>query len=92
MKRTRPILIRITTVPISLRLLLKGQMRFMKEQGFDVIMISADGKEAEVLEELEGCEMITLPMERSVSPLNDLRSLSRLIRIFRNIQIGRAHV
>jgi glycosyltransferase involved in cell wall biosynthesis len=78
-------------VPISLRLLLKGQMRFMKEQGFDVIMISADGKEAEVLEELEGCEMITLPMERSVSPLNDLRSLSRLIRIFRNIRPDIVH-
>lgn len=91
MERTKPLLVRITTVPISLRLLLKGQMRFMKEQGFDVVMISSEGKDAEVLEDLEGCEMITLPMERSVSLFKDLRALFRLIRIFRNLQPDIVH-
>lgn len=91
MERQKPLLVRITTVPISLRLLLKGQMRFMKEQGFEVVMISSNGKDADVLEELEGCEMITLPMERSVSPFKDLRSLFRLIRIFRNLQPDIVH-
>ena len=38
-------LIRITTIPMSLKHLLKGQMAFMSENGFDVIMISSDGKE-----------------------------------------------
>ncbi|MEP0711530.1 MAG: glycosyltransferase family 1 protein, partial [Algoriphagus sp.] len=40
-----PKLIRITTVPISLKLLLAGQMKFMREQGWDVLMVSADGRE-----------------------------------------------
>ena len=38
-------IIRITTVPISLKYLIKGQMRFMSKNGFEVTMISADGEE-----------------------------------------------
>jgi hypothetical protein len=34
-------LIRITTVPMALKHLLKGQMSFMSKNGFDVIMISS---------------------------------------------------
>lgn len=35
---SKPKLIRITTVPISLKTLLKGQHRFMSENGFEVII------------------------------------------------------
>lgn len=38
-------LIRITTVPISLKLLLKGQHHFMSKNGFDVIGVSNPGQE-----------------------------------------------
>lgn len=34
----KPKLIRITTVPVSLKTLLKGQHRFMSESGFDVVI------------------------------------------------------
>ncbi|MFM2146545.1 MAG: hypothetical protein RL732_1381 [Bacteroidota bacterium] len=91
MERTRPLLVRITTVPMSLRLLLKGQMRYMKEQGYDVVMISSGGKDADSMEDLEGCEMITLPMQRSIHPWKDLQSLFRLVRIFRNLQPDIVH-
>lgn len=40
-----PKLIRITTVPLSLKLLLSGQMKYMKAAGWDVQMVSADGKD-----------------------------------------------
>jgi len=36
-------LIRITTVPQSLRGLLKGQLKFMSENGFEVIGVSNPG-------------------------------------------------
>ena len=38
-------IIRVTTVPMALKYLLAGQMKYMREQGFDVIIVSADGKE-----------------------------------------------
>ncbi len=76
-------LVRITTVPMALRYLLPGQMRFMKNNGFDVLMISADGKErAEVIKN-EDCRHIVVPMTRRITPLQDLYCLFQLIRIFR---------
>ncbi|HCX75005.1 MAG TPA: glycosyltransferase family 1 protein, partial [Algoriphagus sp.] len=38
-----PKLIRITTVPLSLNLLLSGQMKYMKDKGWEVIAVSSDG-------------------------------------------------
>jgi len=87
----KPKLVRITTVPISLRLLLKGQMKHMKEQGFEVVMISSPGDDASIVEQQEGCEMITLPMERKVSLLADLQSLVRLKRILKNLEPDIVH-
>ncbi|MDB5203132.1 MAG: capsule biosynthesis protein CapM [Ferruginibacter sp.] len=76
-------LIRITTVPMSLRYLLPGQMNFMKENGYDVLMISADGKELEEVISNEKCRHQVVPMTRSITPFQDLKCLIQLIRIFR---------
>lgn len=76
-------LIRITTVPMALRYLLPGQMHFMAASGFDVLMISADGKELRDVIEHEKCRHIIVPMTRKITPLQDLACLFKLIRIFR---------
>jgi glycosyltransferase involved in cell wall biosynthesis len=76
-------LIRITTVPMALRYLLPGQMRFMAANGFDVIMISADGKELKDVIENEECPHIIVPMTRKITPFRDLKCLFSLIRIFK---------
>jgi len=76
-------LIRITTVPMALRYLLPGQMRFMAANGFDVLMISADGKELADVIKQEQCRHIMVPMTRKITPFQDLRCLFALIRIFR---------
>lgn len=77
-------LIRITTVPISLKSLLTGQMRYMREKGLKVLMISADGKErAEVIRD-ENCPHRILPMTRAITPWQDLKCLWQLVKLFRN--------
>lgn len=76
-------LIRITTVPMALRYLLPGQMHFMAENGFDVLMISADGKEIRDIIKNEQCPHIIVPMTRKITPFRDLSCLFRLISIFR---------
>lgn len=76
-------LIRITTVPMALRYLLPGQMRYMATHGFDVLMVSADGKELPEVLSNEQCRHIIIPMTRRITPWQDLRCLWQLIRLFR---------
>src|SRR5262245_41766689 len=78
-----PKLIRVTTIPLALHTLLKGQMRYMKDQGFDVIMVSADGKERDEVIKNEEAPHHIIPMTRKITPLADLRSLWQLYRFFK---------
>ena len=78
-----PRLLRITTIPLSLHLLITGQMRYMREKGFDVLTASADGPEREAVMQAEGCPHHIVPMTRAITPLQDLRCLWQLIRLFR---------
>ena len=68
---------------MALKYLLPGQMKFMHEHGFDVIMVSADGKDRESLEKSEGCPHIIVPMTRRITPLQDIKCLLLLIKIIR---------
>ena len=86
MQLAKPKLVRITSLPVSMKVLLKGQMRFMKEQGFEVTMISSDGEEVKSLEDQEECPHIPVTLTRKISPFTDLRSLFILIRLFRKVK------
>src|SRR5688572_9566085 len=76
-------LIRITTVPIALKYLLAGQMRFLSQHGFNVIMASADGEGRQDTIQQEGCEHHIIPMTRKITPFADLGSLWKLYRFFK---------
>jgi len=78
-----PKLIRITTVPLSLKLLLTDQMKFMKASGWEVIMVSADGKEVNEVVRREGCEHRVIPFTRKITPLRDLYCIWLLIKLFK---------
>lgn len=84
-------LIRITTVPLAFKVLLAGQPKFMSENGFNVIMISADGKEVEDLKKQEGCEHIIVPMTRSITPLRDIVSFFKLRRVIKTYKPDIVH-
>ena len=68
---------------MALRYLLPGQMRFMKENGFDVIMISADGEGREEVIQNEQCRHIIVPLTRKITPLQDIKCLYQLVKIFK---------
>lgn len=70
-------LIRISTVPESLSILLKGQLRFLL-QYFEVIGLSSKGKSLKEVKEREGVTTFAINMKREISPFNDLVSLIRL--------------
>jgi glycosyltransferase involved in cell wall biosynthesis len=81
MQMQKPKLIRITTVPVSLKILLKGQHRFMSEY-FEVIGISSSGSDLLDVQKDEGITVIPVELTRTISPLKDLRSVYKLYRIF----------
>ena len=84
-------LIRITTVPISLKLLITGQMKYMQAKGFDVTAMSSDGKEREEVILNEDVEHIIVPMTRQITPFQDLSCLWQLIKHFRRIRPDIVH-
>lgn len=74
-------LIRITTVPISLKVLLKGQLHFMN-QFYEVIAISSKGTDFEEVLNQEKVIGHSINMSRQITPLKDLIALIRLILVF----------
>ena len=76
-------LIRITTVPISFKVLLKGQLRFMASNGFDVKGVSSDGEELKEVRENEGIVMEAINMSRKITPFQDLKSLWKMWNFLR---------
>ena len=68
---------------MALKYLLPGQMHFMQQQGFTVLMISADGKERADVMENEQCPHIIVPMTRQITPVQDFKCLLQLIKIFK---------
>lgn len=79
----KPKVIRITTVPQSLRGLLRGQLKFMSENGFNVIGVSSPGEALNEVEINEGIRVKAIPMTRTISVLQDLKSLYRLYILFK---------
>ncbi|QCK15901.1 glycosyltransferase family 4 protein [Mangrovivirga cuniculi] len=80
----KPRILRVTTVALSLKTLLKGQMKFMGENGFEVLMTSAPDDDIDSLEEYENTRHISIPMTREITPLQDLRALREMVSLIRS--------
>ena len=75
-------IIRVTTIPVSIKILLKGQLKFIN-QYFDVFGVSSEGKELDDVARDEGVRTVPLNMSRQFTPLRDLVSLMKMICLFR---------
>ena len=87
----RPKLVRITTIPLSMKVLLKGQLQYMTQQGYEVIAISAAGKEGDELSKNENCSFQSIPFVRNINPLVDLICLIKLIKLLKKIKPDIVH-
>lgn len=74
-------LIRISTVPGSLKIFLHGQLNMLSGY-FDVLAVSSPGAELEIIKEREKVRVAAVPMKRHISIFHDLVSLLRLIILF----------
>ena len=90
MVRKRLKIIRVTTKPISLSILLKGQLKYIKKF-HDIVAISSSGKELTEFENEEGIKTIPLNMSRKINPLKDMLSLLKMIKILKKEQPDVVH-
>jgi capsular polysaccharide biosynthesis glycosyltransferase capM len=70
-------------VPLSLKVLLKGQLRFMASNGFDVKGVSSEGEELREVHENEGIAVEAITMSRKITPFQDLKSLWQMWNFLR---------
>lgn len=75
-------IVRTSTIPLSLNVLLKGQLKFLSEF-YDIVGISSEGQLLDEVKQREGIKTIEVNMERGISPLKDLTSLYKLYKILK---------
>ena len=80
-----PRVLHVATVALSLNLM-RGQLAFLREAGFEVMLISSPGVELEAAGRSEEIETLAVPMAREVSPWTDLKSLVQLYRVIRRLR------
>jgi len=62
---------------------IKGQGKYLVEQGHEVVVISGPGVEIDNLERSEPVKIIRVPFAREISPLSDLMDLIQVIKLVR---------
>ena len=80
----------VTTVDLSLRYLLLNQLERIRDAGYDVVGVSADGPDVETVE-AHGIPHFAVPMTRRFTPFADLRALYALTRLMRRERFDIVH-
>ena len=75
-------IIRTATVSISLDILLRGQLSFLKSK-YEIVAVSGLDNHLELVAKREGVRVENVFMSRAISPLSDLISLIKLFFLFR---------
>ena len=75
------IIIRATTVPLSLNAFCNGMLKELSEK-YEVVALSSPGNELEEVAKREGVRTIEVPMERRISLVKDIKALIKMIRVF----------
>lgn len=83
-------IVHVFTVPLSL-MFLRGQVGFMRARGHELAVVTAPGPELDAFGEREGVRVHAVPMSRRVAPAEDVASLARLVRLFREVRPDIVH-
>lgn len=75
-------IIRVTTVPLSLKVFCDGMLKELSEK-YEVVAISSPGEDLDLVAGREGVRTIALPMERQISILKDFKSMAQMIKALR---------
>ena len=82
MTRNKNKIIRAVTVPQSLGFCREVMIK-MRAMGYEMVAVTSPGPELDELRDKDGFHCVAVPMERHISIVNDLKSLMRMISVFR---------
>lgn len=88
---TKPKLMRITTVAVSMNIILRGQLRYMSQYYEVVGVTSPDSKHFHECGAREGIRMVAIPMQRTIHVFKDLVALVRLFLLMRSLKPSIVH-
>ncbi|MBI5251478.1 MAG: glycosyltransferase [Desulfomonile tiedjei] len=77
-----PKLVHVCTVPITLKLFMRGQIDYVKTSGFEIAAVAAPGSELQEVAARDGIEVYAIPFARRPAPFRDALSLLRLFLLF----------
>ncbi|MGJ1205955.1 glycosyltransferase, partial [Sphingobacterium lactis] len=75
-------IVKTSTVPISLSVLLKGQLKFLSKY-FEIVGVSSPGPELGEIARREDVRVQEVHMERGINPLKDAVSLINMVKLLR---------
>lgn len=82
MTRNKNKIIRSVTVSQSLGFCREVMIK-MRAMGYDMVAVTSPGPELDELRDVDGFHCVAVPMERHISIVRDLKSLIKMIRVFR---------
>ena len=84
-------IVRSATIGMSLNIFCRELLRELEEEGYDVVALSSPDDDLKELGRREGVRTIGICMERHISPLKDLFSFVRLVRVLRREKPDMVH-
>ncbi len=79
-------LLYIVTHPTTAKHLLRGQLAFMRDHGFEVTVCAGPGSELDVVSSREGVRTIAVPMSRNLRLTEGPRALAELVRVVNRLR------
>jgi len=80
----RPKILFIVTHPMTALYLMRGQLAYLRRQGFEVALATSPEWELDEASANEKIKVFPVPMCREVSPWKDMRALTKLMGVIRN--------
>lgn len=80
----------VVTVPMTLEFM-AGQAAFMRERNVSLSFVSSAGREQQAFAEREKVRVHSVEMSRQITPLRDLLSMLRLVRVIRRTRPAIVH-
>lgn len=79
-----PTMLVATTTPETAWAHLRGQLKFLRESGFDVVLMTSPEPVLDAVVQREGCRVRPVVMSRSITPLRDIRSVFAAVGVYRS--------